>query len=176
MTRLQWIFAGATAGAAGALAIALVTAPTSAPTTAIAPAPAPSPVVVATPAPVPVAEIAAAPQRVVAPVRPAAPAPGIVPGSAGMVIGIDPETGEAGMPTPEQISEMKLDESSLTSRDEGGILVQHPNGMVSLDLQGRNQDYAVIRKDKNGKNVIGCIQHPDALEHVHLAPSELEEE
>ncbi len=175
MTRNGWIFVGSTAALAGAFALSLAQTPTvSAPATAVA-----TPDVVSAPA------IAAAPALAVAPlavappaVTPAAPAAtpvsGIVPGTAGMVIAIDPETGLVGAPSSEQLAEMKLDENELVSR-EGGILVRHPNGMVSLDLQGRNQDYAVVKRTADGKIVTGCVQHPGDMDHTHLTPTELEE-
>ncbi len=177
MTRNGWIFVGSTAALAGAFALSLAQTPTvSAPATAVA-----TPDVVSAPAiavaPAPAAPLAVAPPAVTpaAPAAPAAtPVSGIVPGTAGMVIAIDPETGLVGAPSSEQLAEMKLDENELVSR-EGGILVRHPNGMVSLDLQGRNQDYAVIKRTADGKIVTGCVQHPGDMDHTHLTPTELEE-
>jgi hypothetical protein len=176
MTHVRWIYAGAF-GLAGGIALAIAAAP-SRPSAGTVSAPAPS--VSARPAaPVP----APAPVLTVAPAatRPAAStagpaASGIVPGSAGMVIAIDPETGEVGMPTPEQLAEMKLTESETVSHDAGGTLVVHPGGMKSLDLEGRSQEYAVIRRAADGRTTIGCGDDPAKAGHVLPAPSGLEEE
>jgi hypothetical protein len=103
------------------------------------------------------------------------PSTGIVSGSAGMVIAIDPETGEVGMPNAEQLAELKVNDDLSVSRDAGGIQTTLLNGTVIMDLQGTNMDYAVVRKAKDGSNVVGCVQHPDQVDHVHPAPTELEE-
>lgn len=177
MTRLQWIFAGVSAGAAGALAVALAVAPAG-PTaaTAVAPASAPTPAV-ATSAPVTPAptQVAPAAPRIDAEVRPATVPTAPPSGSAGMVVAIDPETGALGMPSAEQLSELKLSDDETSSRG-GGVLVHHANGMVSLDLQGRNQDYAVVKKAKDGTNVIGCVERPEDAAYLEPTPTALEEE
>ncbi len=176
MTRNGWIFVGSTAALAGAFALSLAQTPTvTAPQAAIVtPDPVSAPALAAAPAPAPVA---VAKPRTVAPVAKSAAAPvtGIVPGTAGMLIAIDPETGQVGTPSPEQIAEMKLTESDVVSRDIQGVVVRHPNGMLTLDLQGHGQDYSVIRRLPDGKVVSGCTQHPGELDHLHLTPTELEE-
>lgn len=172
MNRNGWILAGSTAALAGAFALSLAQTPATAPPVASAATPdpvsAPAPAAIA--APVVAAPVAVAP-KAIAPT----PAPGIVAGSAGMVVAIDPETGEAGMPSEQQLAEMKLTEAEAVDRDHGGVVTQFPNGTVMLDLQGRNQDYAVVKRTADGKVVAGCIQRPEDLEHVNLTPTELEE-
>ena len=173
MTRVQWMFIGATAGAVGALAVALTLAPAtpnSAPAIAAAPASVPVSVVAAPVAPV----VAAAP--VARKARPATRPTSFAPAEAGMMIAIDPETGETGMPSAEQLAEMKVNEADAVSRDFAGTPTYYPNGMISVDLNGRMQDYAVVRPGKDGKPVVGCVQHPGDLEHLHLTPAGLEEE
>ena len=177
MTRLQWMFIGGTAGAAGALAIALAVAP-STPTAATAIAAVP---VVATPAPVVAAPVAVTPAPVAVPVATKAAVPAklnapvdIGRGESGMLVAIDPETGELGMPNAEQVAEMKLSDADMVSR-EGYVEVHHANGMVSIDLQGRGQDYMVVRKGPNGRDAIGCIHNPNDLENTQITPAGLEE-
>ena len=176
MTRNGWIFVGSTAALAGAFALSLAQTPAgTAPQAAIVtPDPVSAPALAAAPTPAPVA--VAAPRTVTPAAKPATtPVSGIVPGSAGMVIAIDPETGTIGAPSAEQLAEMKIGEADIVSRDQGGVVTRHPNGMISVDLQGRNQDYAVIRRLPDGKVVSGCLQQPGDLEHAHLTPTELEE-
>ena len=172
MTRNGWILAGSTAALAGAFALALAQTPATAPSVVAAATPdpvsAPAPAVIA--APVVAAPVAAAPRTMAS-----TPAPGVVPGSAGMIIAIDPETGDAGMPSTEQLAEMKLTETDIVDRDQGGVVTRLANGTIMLDLQGRNQDYTVIKRTADGKIVTGCTQSPDQLEHLNLTPTELEE-
>lgn len=173
MTRLQLIFAGTGAGAAGAIALSLAFAPppsTSAVAPAVAPAPAPV-TVAATPAPVRPAPVVA--RATVTPVAAKAQAPSA--GMAGMVVAIDPESGELGMPSAEQLAELHLTESDQVSRDQGGVVVRNADGSLTLDLQGRGQDYAVVRRTADGKLVVGCTDHPEDADHLHLTPAGLEE-
>jgi hypothetical protein len=84
----------------------------------------------------------------------AAPAPAAAQG--GMIISIDPETGQVGMPTPEQMEAFSAD-PAFDDSDAGLVEVHHPNGTVSVDLQGRFQEYAVIRIAPDGQKVFGCV-------------------
>jgi hypothetical protein len=178
MKDLRWIYAGTSVGLAGVIALAIAAAPSGEPAGTASMNDAISPVatapVSAPPAP------ATASKTVVAPAKPApvpAPRSGIVPGSAGMVIAIDPETGDVGMPTPEQLADLKLNENEAVMHEDAGLLqVQHADGHWSMDLQGRYQEYAVIRKAADGTTTIGCVDHPANADHVHPAPAGLEEE
>jgi hypothetical protein len=179
MKDLRWIYAGSLVGLAGVIALALAAAP-SRPTAGTSPAPEATPAVAAVPAPSVVAAgpVAAKPAAVApapAPVKKPATS-GFVPGSAGLLIGIDPETGEVGMPTAEQVSEMNLTEDEAVSKDFGGVLVRHPGGMLSVDLQGRSQEFGVARKTADGKTVIQCVDDPKHADHIQPAPAGIEEE
>lgn len=173
MTRLQMIFAGTGAGVAGAIALSLALAPPPS-TSAVAPAPSPVPVAV-TPAPVRPAPVVA--RATVAPAPAPAPAKAQAPsaGMAGMVVAIDPESGELGMPSAEQLAELHLSEADIVSRDQAGVVVRNADGSLTLDLQGRGQDYAVVRKTADGKLIVGCTDHPEDADHLHLTPTGLEE-
>jgi len=176
MTRSGWIFAGSTAALAGAFALSLAQTPTvTAPQAAIVtPDPVSAPALAAAPAAAPVA---VAKPRTIAPVakRAATPVSGIVPGSAGMMIFKDPETGEIGAPSAEQLAEMRLTESDMVAKDNQGVITHNPDGSMTLDLQGAGQDYTVIRRLADGTIVAGCTRHPGEAEHTHLTPTELEE-
>lgn len=89
------------------------------------------------------------------------PAEGLAPGSAAMRAVINPETGEleisAGMPA------LTLDpatKQALSRSDEGLTPVYHPDGSVSVNLQGRFQSASVARVDDQGK-VIVCTEHAE---------------
>ena len=178
MKDLRWIYAGASVGLAGVIALAIAAAPSGEPVGTASTSDAISPVAAA---PTSVAPVPPPASRTVVAPAPQAPAPvassGIVPGSAGMVIAIDPETGEVGMPTPEQLADLKLNENEAVMKDDAGLVqVRHADGHWSMDLQGRFQEYAVIRKAADGTTTIGCVDHPANADHVHPAPAGLEEE
>jgi hypothetical protein len=78
-----------------------------------------------------------------------------------MVVAIDPTTGELSMPTPEQMAELQgmqqtLPSDDLNWSDVGLTEVHHPNGMTTMDLQGRFQEFATVHKGSNGKLILGC--------------------
>jgi hypothetical protein len=82
-------------------------------------------------------------------------------GVNGMVVAIDPVTGELSMPTPEQMVELQgsaqtTPSDDLNRSDVGLTEVHHPNGMTTMDLQGRFQEFAMVHKGPNGKLVLGC--------------------
>ena len=103
---------------------------------------------------------------------PAAPAPSVeppsyAPGQAGMVVGVDPETGRLGPPTPEQRAALGLTEfDALNRSSEGLVEVHHPDGSVSIDLQGRFQEFAVVHMDPAGKPVVECLDDRAAVERA----------
>ena len=98
--------------------------------------------------------------------------PGLAPGSAVLRATIDPETG--GVKISAAPSAMPLDaetQSALRRDSEGLTEVYHPNGAVSVNLQGRFQNVSVARIGKDGKLVIcsesheqieGALQNPEA--------------
>jgi hypothetical protein len=93
------------------------------------------------------------------------------PASAGMVVGIDPLTGRIGMPTPEQLAELAaLSPQALRTSGEGLVEVHYPDGSVSIDLEGRFQEYAVARVGPDGKLVFQCVNDRQALRRALRAP------
>ena len=84
------------------------------------------------------------------------------PGMAGMVVGIDPETGEMGMPTPDQMQKLSESPQYQVDHSSAGLLeVHHPDGSVSIDLQGRFQEYATVRIGPDGKLIYRCVDGPE---------------
>ena len=91
-----------------------------------------------------------------------------------------PDTGveEQTLQTPETIAgELLL--LQLTDRSSEGLVeVEHPNGAVSIDLQGRFQSIMLAATDTNGKAAATCYSNHDGLKaaaHAHpltvVAPS-----
>src|SRR5262249_33572833 len=68
-----------------------------------------------------------------------APTSGIhVPGSAGMVIAVDPESGRLRMPTPEELQALYVGaDDPLNFSSEGLVSSPTPKGGVWVDVQGR---------------------------------------
>ena len=89
------------------------------------------------------------------------------PGEAALRARIDPETGKVDVSTiPSHAqSTLKLDPETTQAlrRDTEGLKeVHHPNGAVSVNLQGRFQDAMVAHIDKNGRVVICTEKDKDA--------------
>jgi hypothetical protein len=84
--------------------------------------------------------------------------------TAGMMVYIDEETGEiTGTPPVDAVIQLDSDlANTLRHDDEGLVQVTHPNGAVSLDLQGRYGDVSVVRIDENGKAAY-CIDSEESL-------------
>ena len=95
-----------------------------------------------------------------------------VAGTAGMVIAIDPETGQLGAPNAEQARQLQ----SLNLPVEGQATVTTmPDGSLRLNLNGTSVEYATIHVDANGKKVFGCTSNPNAAEMPAPTPAQLEE-
>ena len=93
------------------------------------------------------------------------------PAVGGMVIGIDPETGELGMPTREQWNELSdLERQRLDHSSAGLVEVHHPDGSVSVDLQGRFQEFVTVRIGPDGKLRFQCVDGAENAERALKAP------
>jgi hypothetical protein len=96
---------------------------------------------------------------------------------AGMVVGIDPETGKLGMPTPEQRQRLLEQDQAraASSHSAEGLVEEHrPDGTVLIDLQGRFQEFATVRVGPDGKLIYQCVEGEKAAEraiHSKVAPS-----
>ena len=94
------------------------------------------------------------------------------PGMAGMVVGIDPETGELGMPTPEQMRAFSDSPQYQVDHSAAGLVeVHHPDGSVSVDLQGRFQEYATVRVGPDGKLIFRCVDGQENAKRSVEAPA-----
>jgi len=102
------------------------------------------------------------------------------PGAAAMRISIDPETGAL---VPGKVPVAKLDaelEEALSRSGEGLVEVHHPDGSVSIDLQGRFQNASMARIDSSGKLHTTCVNSADAAHAFcngeHAGKQEAEEQ
>ena len=92
---------------------------------------------------------------------PAAPLPA---GAAGMVVGIDPETGLLGPATAEQRLLLLPEEANMLSRSTIGLVERRlPGGGVLLDLGGRFQEFSYVRMGPDGRPIFGCASDPATL-------------
>jgi len=86
------------------------------------------------------------------------------PGTAGLRVYLDPETGDVGAP-PENSTVVQLNDElqNALRQDEVGLqFVTHPDGAVSVDLQGRYESASYVRVDANGKRVY-CDNDAEAV-------------
>jgi hypothetical protein len=93
------------------------------------------------------------------------------PGSAGMVVAVDPETGGLRMPSSEELQALystPADQMNFSS--DGLVKVANPRGGFTVDLQGRFQEYSVARIGPDGKPIFGCGQSQAAAMAETFAP------
>ncbi len=94
-----------------------------------------------------------------------------LPGLGGLVVGIDPETGQLGPATALQRLELLGPEANMLSRSTVG-LVETPlaGGGFSIDLQGRFQDLSYVRRAPDGRLVFGCTEDLATLRRALTTP------
>lgn len=81
----------------------------------------------------------------------------------GQDVQVDSQTGEIQPLTPQEAA--KLAEGlkpMLNQSTEGLVQVQHTDGSVSVDLEGRFQDVTVARVNKDGTVSQSCVDNPRA--------------
>lgn len=118
----------------------------------------------------PAAKPAVAPSSAPA-AAPVAPAPLSRPATAGMVIGLDPETGLLGPATPEQRLQLFGEEIVGLSRSTAGLAERRlPDGGVLLDLGGRFQEFSYARVAPGGRLVFGCASDAVTLRRALAGP------
>lgn len=77
---------------------------------------------------------------------------------AALRVAVDPETGELGLPSPEQMQELVPPAAST-----GDLVVEtRPDGSKHVSLRGRFLDYSVVRVGDDGRLERGCVQGTDA--------------
>lgn len=81
---------------------------------------------------------------------------GIAPGTAGMRVFLDPETGDVlSEPDANAVIELDAELENALRRDTVGLpTVKHANGAESIELDGRYQEASIVRIDENGKRII----------------------
>lgn len=103
-------------------------------------------------------------------VSPSRPQP-FLPGMAGMIVALDPETGAIGLPTARQAEALMRSEENMLSRSTEGLQAQYlPDGTVMLDLQGRFQEFSVARIGADGRVTFECLSSADAVRSVLRTP------
>jgi len=90
-------------------------------------------------------------------------------GAAGMIVGIDPETGQLVLPSKTARAALA---SPALDRSMAGLTVVHkPDGSKMVDLQGRFQEYMVVHIAPDGHKVESCVQGPDVEAALKGAPT-----
>ena len=85
-------------------------------------------------------------------------------GSAALRVAIDPETG-ALVPDRNPVKSLDPDLQNMLSRSSAGLTeVHHPDGHVSVDLQGRFMSASVARLDDDGQVETTCVENAPAVE------------
>lgn len=95
---------------------------------------------------------------------------GIAPGTSGMRVFLDPETGETlSEPAPNAVIQLDAELENALRRDTEGLpTTRHANGAESIELDGRYQEATVVRVDENGNHII-CT---DRIENIQKALDE----
>jgi hypothetical protein len=112
------------------------------------------------------------------PAKCAAPAaetasPPNAPAQGGMVVGRNPETGELGLPTPEQRRELLAAEMGAAALAGKALFeVALPGAGFRIDLQGLLQDYAVATVGADGKPRFSCLHGADELQRFTAASAQ----
>jgi hypothetical protein len=80
--------------------------------------------------------------------------------SAGMVVGIDPETRRLGPATPEQRARLGIDDAM--SPPASFPTTRNADGSLTVHTQGRLREFFVVRMRPDGKAAAGCVDGIDA--------------
>ena len=91
------------------------------------------------------------------------PASTALAGTGGRIVALDPETGQLGAPSPEQLRALRAASgiASMGRTEEGLAETRLTDGTVILDLGGRFQENVLARLDGNGRLTYRCV-HDDA--------------
>jgi len=77
---------------------------------------------------------------------------------AGMVVARDPETGELGLPSPEQMRAIGRRHAEITrNTPEGFTEIRRADGSVGVLLNGKIQSYSIARVGPDGKPTTQCL-------------------
>jgi hypothetical protein len=93
-------------------------------------------------------------------------------GAAGLRVQIDQEHGGIVPLGATGLGALSDDLRQKLSRSAEGLeIVEHENGMRSVDLQGRFQSVSVLRIQPNGKKELECLDSPSDVERFLSAPA-----
>ena len=88
----------------------------------------------------------------------------------------DPETGRLRQPTREEAAELDRAEAEAAPESERIFrVVEHPDGMKSVDLQGAFAQAVVVTRNADGSLTFRCMPDGQATAPVKPAPSVNEE-
>lgn len=77
---------------------------------------------------------------------------------AGQQVAIDAQTGRLRQPTPEEARKLAEGMKAYLNRSAVGLTVrEHPNGMKSVNLQGRFQSIAIAQRGSDGNITQRCV-------------------
>lgn len=90
------------------------------------------------------------------------------PGSASMILAVDPETGQLGLPSSTLQRALSIEEMQALARAEaqGLATVRNPDGSETLNHEGRFADHSIVRVGGDGKPVFECVQGEQQRDHA----------
>jgi hypothetical protein len=83
--------------------------------------------------------------------------------AAGQTVAIDRQTGQMRALTSEEaLTLAKAIKDMISQSGDGLVQVYHPDGSVSVDLQGRFQNVMLAKKDDDGTITQACVDNVEA--------------
>lgn len=87
----------------------------------------------------------------------------LTPRSAVQQLPVDAQTGQIRPLTKEEAQELAQGIKQLVNQSTDGLKsVRHPDGSVSMDLQGRFQNIAVAKRNADGRVSESCVDNPES--------------
>lgn len=82
---------------------------------------------------------------------------------AGRDVQFDPQTGQIKPLTADEAQQLAAGLKTMLNKSTDGLVQeQHPDGTVSMDLQGRFQNVAVAKVNADGTLSQSCVDNPEA--------------
>jgi len=82
---------------------------------------------------------------------------------AGQDVQVDSQTGQIKALTPEEAQKLAAGLAVMVNQSTDGLVqVQHDDGSVSMDLEGRFQNVTVARVNQDGSLSQSCVDNPQA--------------
>lgn len=82
-------------------------------------------------------------------------------GQAGMVVVVDPETKELRAPVGNEAAELLKNVPAFNQSSEGLRQVRLPDGSYMVNLEGRFQEYSLVRRGADGQLAPACVSGPE---------------